>query len=32
MLTNLRQSLPEGCISDLGFDRWRAGELEAMTP
>src|SRR6186713_930320 len=28
MLTNLRQSLPEGCISDLGFDRWRAGELE----
>ena len=31
MLTELRQELPEGCISDLGFDEWRAGELDAKT-
>lgn len=28
MLTSLRQSQPEGCISDLEFDQWRADELE----
>jgi hypothetical protein len=26
-LTHLRRELPEGCISDLTFDEWRAGEL-----
>ena len=31
MLTDLRQELPEGCISDLGFDEWRAGELDYGT-
>jgi len=28
MLMELRKELPEGCISDLAFDEWRAGELE----
>lgn len=28
MLNDLRPELPEGCISDLTFDEWRAGELE----
>lgn len=28
MLMELRKELPEGCISDLVFDRWRAGELD----
>ena len=28
MLKKLRRELPEGCISDLRFDEWRAGELE----
>lgn len=28
MLMDLRKELPEGCITDLVFDRWRAGELD----
>jgi hypothetical protein len=28
MLTSLRPDVPDGCISDLTFDAWRAGELE----
>jgi hypothetical protein len=28
MLIATHQPLPDGCISDLGFDRWHAGELE----
>jgi hypothetical protein len=29
MLTSLRQAVPDACISDLTFDTWHAGELEA---
>ena len=29
MLTTLRHELPDGCISDLSFDAWRADELGA---
>jgi len=28
MLMELRRGLPEGCISDLAFDEWRADELD----
>ncbi len=28
MIETLRRDLPEGCISDLRFDQWRAGELD----
>ena len=28
MLTSLRPEVPDGCISDLTFDAWRADELE----
>jgi len=28
MLMDLRRELPEGCISDLTFDRWRTHELD----
>ena len=28
MLVNPARELPEGCISDLAFDEWRAGELD----
>lgn len=31
MLNELRRALPEGCISDLAFDEWRAGELDSET-
>lgn len=29
MLKSLRPTVPDGCISDLTFDAWRAGELDA---
>lgn len=29
MLTELREPLPEGCLSDLELDEWHAGELDA---
>jgi hypothetical protein len=28
VLKELRRELPEGCISDLRFDQWRAGEIQ----
>lgn len=31
MLMDLRRELPEGCISDLAFDQWRTGELDASS-
>jgi len=30
MLSELRAPLPEGCLTDLGFDEWHAGELDPV--